>query len=130
LVIAKLLILLALFAPVHEKKAMSPKYPPHYMAFIKIAKCEQPSRDGGGWHGIAWHQTYNYSFAGGMGMTKLNWLDFKTKKDPTLMSEASPVQQLWAAYRLYMWAEKTYPGNGESAWDCSKLVGFTGLPKH
>ena len=125
--IAKLLILLTLFSPVHEKKAMSPKYPPHYMAFIKIAKCEQPSRDGGGWHGIAWHQNYNHSFSGGMGMTTQNWSDFKRKGQPTQMSRATPIEQLWSAYRLYMWAEKTYPGNGESAWDCSKTVGFKGL---
>jgi hypothetical protein len=130
MIIAKMLILFALFSPIDRHKPIKPVYPPHYMEFIKIAKCEQPSRNGKGWHGIAWHQNYNYSFSGGMGMTTQNWSDFKRKGQPTQMSRATPVEQLWSAYRLYMWAEKTYPGNGESAWVCSKMVGFTGLPKH
>jgi len=101
-------------------------YPPHYKTFIAIAKCEQPSRGGGGWHGIAWHQEYNFSFAGGMGMTTQNWMDFKRKGQPDNMAKATPVEQLWAAWRLYKWADKTYPGYGWTAWECSPKVGFRG----
>lgn len=92
-------------------------YPPTWKSLIKIAQCEQPSRDGGGWYHIAWHQDYNYSFAGGMGMTLLNWSRFKDKDDPTLMSKATPVEQLWAAYRLARWVQARY-GNPWIAWDC------------
>jgi hypothetical protein len=101
-------------------------YPPHYMTFIAIAKCEQPSRGGGGWHGIAWKQEYNWSFKGGMGMTTHNWRDFKRKGQPDNMARATPVEQLWAAWRLYQWAERTYPGYGWTAWECSPMIGFRG----
>ena len=108
-------------------KASQPSlYPPHYKTFIAIAKCEQPSRGGGGWHGIAWKQEYNYSFKGGMGMTTRNWMDFKRKGQPENMAKATPVEQLWAAWRLYKWANKTYPGNGYTAWECSPKIGFFG----
>ena len=103
-----------------------PVYPPHYKTFIAIAKCEQPSRGGGGWHGIAWKQEYNYSFKGGMGMTTQNWLDFRRKGQPDNMAKATPIEQLWSAWRLYRWAEKTYPGYGWTAWECSPKVGFRG----
>ena len=102
------------------------EYPPHYKTFIAIAKCEQPSRGGGGWHGIAWKQEYNHSFKGGMGMTTQNWMDFKRKGQPDNMAKATPVEQLWAAWRLYKWADKTYPGYGWTAWVCSPMVGFRG----
>ena len=108
------------------KASQSSPYPPHYKTFIAIAKCEQPSRGGGGWHGIAWKQEYNYSFKGGMGMTTQNWLDFKRKGQPDNMAKATPVEQLWAAWRLYKWADKTYPGYGWTAWVCSPMVGFRG----
>ena len=104
----------------------SSPYPPHYMTFIAIAKCEQPSRGGGGWHGIAWKQEYNYSFKGGMGMTTQNWMDFKRKGQPDNMAKATPIEQLWSAWRLYRWADKTYPGYGWTAWVCSPMVGFRG----
>ena len=102
------------------------EYPPHYKTFLAIAKCEQPSRNGGGWHGIAWKQEYNYSFKGGMGMTTQNWLDFRRKGQPDNMAKATPVEQLWSAWRLYRWANKTYPGNGHTAWMCSPIIGFSG----
>jgi len=108
------------------RATQSSPYPPHYMTFIAIAKCEQPSRGGGGWHGIAWKQEYNYSFKGGMGMTTQNWSDFKRKGQPDNMAKATPVEQLWAAWRLYKWADKTYPGYGWTAWVCSPMVGFRG----
>jgi len=81
---------------------------------VKIAQCEQP---GNGWMGVAWRQNYNYSFAGGMGMTTRNWDDFKRKGQPDSMHKASIKEQLWAAHRLAMWVKKEY-GNPWLAWDC------------
>ena len=127
-------LLLGLLSPELARPATRPApaarnaslYPPHYMTFIAIAKCEQPSRGGGGWHGIAWKQEYNHSFKGGMGMTTQNWMDFKRKGQPDNMAKATPVEQLWSAWRLYKWADKTYPGNGHTAWVCSSMIGFFG----
>jgi len=53
---------------------------------VKIAQCEQPGK---GWKGIAWHQTKNYSFYGGMGMTQGNWDSFKRKGQPKYMHKAT-----------------------------------------
>jgi hypothetical protein len=111
-------------------------YPPHYRTWLRIGMCEQPKR-GISWidvktdkqriRSIAWHQTYNYSFAGGMGFTRLNWTDFRPRsaRNIELMSGASVAQQLWAAERLWRWAERTYPGAGFTAWDCSRVIGWT-----
>jgi len=93
------------------------QYPPDYKMIIKIGQCEQPSRGGSGWHHIAWHQTYNYSFLGGLGMTNLNWTNFKRKGQPATMDKATPVEQLWAAYRLSKWVKQNY-GKQWIAWDC------------
>jgi hypothetical protein len=98
--------------------------------------CEQPKR-GISWHdvktdkqriqSIAWKQTYNHSFPGGLGFTRQNWDDFKppSAKRIALMSDATIAQQLWAAERLWRWAERTYPGNGHTAWVCSFTIGWT-----
>ncbi len=50
---------------------------------VRIAQCEQPGK---GWKGIAWYQTRNYSFKGGMGMTQNNWDSFKRKGQPKYMT--------------------------------------------
>jgi hypothetical protein len=98
--------------------------------------CEQPKR-GISWHdvktdkdrirSIAWHQTYNSSFLGGQGFTRLNWTDFRphSARHIDLMSDATIMQQLWASERLWRWAERTYPGAGFTAWDCSRVIGWT-----
>lgn len=111
-------------------------YPPHYRTWLRIGMCEQPKR-GVSWHdvktdkqrirSIAWHQTYNSSFPGGMGFTRLNFLTFRLPRDKNLatMNLASPVDQMWAAERLWRWAERTYPGEGFTAWDCSRVIGWT-----
>ena len=93
---------------------MAPEYPPTWRMLVKIAQCEQP---GGGWKGIAWHQTKNYSFYGGMGMTQGNWDSFKRKGQPKYMHKATIKEQLWGAHRLAMWVKKEY-GNPWLAWDC------------
>ena len=58
---------------------------------VRIAQCEQPGK---GWKGIAWYQTHNYSFKGGMGMTQLNWDTIKLKGQPKYMSNATIKEQL------------------------------------
>jgi len=111
-------------------------YPPHWRTWLRIGMCEQPKR-GISWHdvktdkqrirSIAWKQTYNHSFPGGLGFTRQNWDDFKppSAKRIALMSDATIAQQLWAAERLWRWAERTYPGNGHTAWVCSYTIGWT-----
>ncbi len=111
-------------------------YPPHFRTWLRIGMCEQPKR-GISWHdvktdkqrirSIAWHQTYNWSFAGGMGFTRLNWIDFRPRsaRHIDLMSDATITQQLWAAEKLWRWAERTYPGAGFTAWECSRVIGWT-----
>ena len=81
---------------------------------VRIAQCEQPGK---GWKGVAWYQTRNYSFKGGMGMTQDNWDSFKRKGQPKYMSNATIREQLWAAHRLAMWVKREY-GNTWLAWDC------------
>ena len=111
-------------------------FPPHYRTWLRIGMCEQPKR-GISWHdvktdkqrirSIAWKQNYNYSFAGGLGFTTQNWDDFKpySARNIDRMSDANIAQQLWAAERLWRWAERTYPTNGHTAWDCSFTIGWT-----
>lgn len=111
-------------------------YPPHYRTWLRIGMCEQPKR-GISWHdvktdkqrirSIAWRQTYNYSFPGGIGLTNANWDTFKpySARNIDRMSDATVAQQLWAAERLWRWAERTYPTNGHTAWDCSFTIGWT-----
>lgn len=110
--------------------------PPHYRTWLRIGMCEQPKRgiswldvrtDRQRWRSIAWRQEYNWSFLGGLGLTRLNWETFRPRsaRHIPLMSRATPVQQLWAAERLWRWAERTYPGAGFTAWECSRIIGWT-----
>ena len=111
-------------------------YPPHWRTWLRIGMCEQPKR-GISWHdvktdkqrlrSIAWKQNYNHSFPGGLGFTRQNWTDFRphSARNIELMSDASVAQQLWAAERLWRWAERTYPTNGHTAWVCSYVIGWT-----
>ena len=111
-------------------------FPPHFRTWLRIGMCEQPKR-GISWHdvktdkdrirSIAWNQNYNHSFPGGLGFTRQNWTDFRPRsaRNIELMSSASVAQQLWAAERLWRWAERTYPTNGHTAWECSYTIGWT-----
>ena len=111
-------------------------FPPHFRTWLRIGMCEQPKR-GISWHdvktdkqriqSIAWSQNYNHSFPGGLGLTLANWDSFKPRsaRNIELMSGASVAQQLWAAERLWRWAERTYPTNGHTAWECSFTIGWT-----
>ena len=116
-------------------------FPPNFRTWLRIGMCEQPKR-GISWHdvktdkdrirSIAWNQNYNHSFPGGLGFTRQNWTDFRPRsaRNIELMSDATIAQQLWAAERLWRWAERTYPTNGHTAWECSFTIGWTtGDPK-
>ena len=123
-------------APSSHTSTSAQAYPPHWRTWLRIGMCEQPKR-GISWHdvktdkdrirSIAWHQTYNSSFPGGLGFTRQNWIDFRPRsaRNIELMSSASIAQQLWAAERLWRWAERTYPTNGHTAWECSFTIGWT-----
>ena len=123
-------------APSSVTTAQAQAYPPHWRTWLRIGMCEQPKR-GISWHdvktdkqrirSIAWKQNYNYSFPGGLGFTRQNWTDFRphSARNIELMSDASIRQQLWAAERLWRWAERTYPTNGHTAWVCSFTIGWT-----
>ena len=111
-------------------------FPPNFRTWLRIGMCEQPKR-GISWHdvktdkdrirSIAWTQNYNHSFPGGLGFTRQNWIDFRPRsaRNIELMNSASIAQQLWAAERLWRWAERTYPTNGHTAWECSFTIGWT-----
>lgn len=117
--------------------------PPHWRTWILVAKCEMPAwavpgyyegrnvdprvKRRNAWMGIAWNQTYSMKFPGGMGFTQLNWTTFRPRsaRHIPLMSQATPVQQLWAAERIWRWANVEYPGNGYTAWECAENIGWT-----
>lgn len=120
----------------NEAYGAEKKWPPNASTWLRIFVCEQPKpgtdlstikTDADRFNAIAWHQTYNHSFAGGAGMTTQNWRDFRpySARHINSMANASPAQQLWAAERLWRWAERTYPTNGHSAWLCSYTIGWT-----
>ena len=102
--------------------------PPHVDTWLAIAKCEQPKPGGyGKWGSVHWHQTHNYSFPGGAGMQTVLWRAHRRPhmRHLATMDQASPIEQTWAMYRFWLWAERTYPGYGWTGWDCSKQIGWT-----
>lgn len=127
------ILVVAWFAPALAS-ARTPM-PPNYRAWLRIGMCEQPKP------GISWHdvdtdaeriRAINWrgglpNYPGGLGLTRLNWTTFRppSAKHIALMSDASIQQQLWAAERLWRWAERTYPGYGFTAWECSRVIGWT-----
>lgn len=106
--------------------------PPHHQQWLDICHAEQP-RPGtdpgrGSWKNIWWHQTTNYTYKGGCGFTQANWDQFKRPGQPKYMSQASPVEQLWACYRIYKhYARIGGPAYGASVWDASSTIGFYGF---
>ena len=125
------LIHAAVLAPLANAKK---QLPPNFETWILIAKCEMPVKGvprytaGNGrsaWRGIAWNQTTNHTY-NGLGMTRQNWETFRRPSQKLVdVHEASPLEQLWSAQRLWQWANKTYPGNGWTAWECSRKIGWT-----
>lgn len=109
-----------------QAQAAPPKY--WIETALKIGKCEQPKPGGWGkWGSINWKNKTNYSFQGGLGMTNLLWDTFKKKGYPEDAHQATPMQQITAAWRFFLWAERTYPGYGYTGWECSEMIGFYGF---
>lgn len=102
--------------------------PPHLDTWLAIAKCEQPKPGGWGrWGSVNWTQTHNHTFPGGGGMQTVLWQLHRRphmKRVPT-MDKASPLEQVWAMYRFWVWSERTYPGYGWTGWECSRVIGWT-----
>ncbi len=113
---------------VHAAKPHRTAAPPHLDTWLAIAKCEQPKPRGWGkWGSVNWHQTHNYTFPGGGGMQTVLWTLHRRPhmKHAQTMDEASALEQVWAMYRFWVWAEKTYPGAGYTGWECSAKIGWT-----
>ena len=123
--LSSILCACAFFGFAGQAHATPPKY--WIETALKIGKCEQPSGRPGKWAGINWKNETNYSFKGGLGMTNLLWDEFKLKGYPEDAHQATPMQQITAAWRFYRWAERTYPGWGFTGWECSEMIGFYGF---
>ena len=114
--------------------AKSKQLPPHWRTWVAIGRCEMPvkgvpgytSGDGRSvWMGIAWNQTRNSTY-NGLGLTAQNWETFRRASQKSVdVHEATPIEQLWSAERLWAWANSEYPGNGWTAWECSPMIGWT-----
>lgn len=126
----------------HQSHRSETQLPKHWKAWIIIGRCEMPAgavpgyyernhvdpqaRRRSVWHGIAWAQDWSTKFRGGLGFTQLSWEMFRPRSARHIkyMSQATPIQQLWAAEILWTWANKTYPGNGWTAWECAGNMGW------
>ena len=127
-----ILVILVMVVPTASAKRFD--LPPHWRTWILIGQCEMPVKGvpgytgGNGrsaWMGIAWNQTTNYTY-NGLGLTRQNWESFRRPSQKRVdVHDASPLEQLWSAERLWAWANKTYPGNGWTAWTCSPMIGWT-----
>lgn len=87
---------------------------PNWKVFIALGRCEQP---GDGKWGIAWDQTRNSSYPGGLGVFAANWnseefggLDMAPSAD-----KATPIQQMIQAQRII----NTY---NIHAWGCGGVA--------
>jgi len=131
-------------APRHElKPTVRPFYPgikilvyprglpPHWRQWLKTCRAEQPrpgTDESAVWFGVWWNQTKNYTYKGGCGFTQLNWGGHKRKGQPEYMSDATPLEQLWACERIYQFYAKIGgPRYGASVWDANKSIGFFGF---
>jgi hypothetical protein len=106
--------------------------PPHWRQWLDTCHAEQP-RPGtyagrGRWNNIWWHQTTNSTYKGGCGFTQQNWDEHKRRGQPRYMSDASPLEQLWACERIYShYARIGGPAYGASVWDANDAIGFYGF---
>lgn len=101
------------------------RLPPRWRTWIRIGQCEQP---GNGWKGIAWtHDGPGVSFPGGLGFTLLLAEWYKPRDARGRMSQWTPLQQLWAAERMFHAYEKHGQGYAATLWDCSAVIGFDGF---
>lgn len=102
------------------------RLPPRWRTWIKIGQCEQP---GNGWKGIAWkHDGPGVTFPGGLGFTLLLAEWYKPRDAKGRMSNWTPLQQLWAAERMYAaYAKRGGEAYAATLWDCSAVIGFHGF---
>ena len=108
------------------------KTPPAYWirTALLIGYCEQPSGRGkrGSWSAVNWKNTKNYSFPGGLGMTRALYETFHKPGQPLIMSNATPMEQVAAAWRAYRWyASRFSEGYASTLWECSDIIGFNGF---
>ena len=115
--------------------AKSKQLPPGWKQWVKTCRAEQPATlsgyTGNRWLGIAWQQTTNYTYKGGCGFTQANWDAHKRPGQPKYMSDASPLEQLWACYRIYRYYLRQSGSHRYAAtvWDANRNIldwyGFT-----
>lgn len=137
-IIASTIACLALIQPVtalaerpapRAKKQHHKHLPPHWKQWLKTCHAEQPKPGGKGkWGRVWWTQTHNYTYKGGCGFTQANWDAHKRPGQPKYMSDASPLEQLWACERIYQhYARIGGPAYGASVWDANETIGFYGF---
>lgn len=127
-----LTILVILVIVVPSATAKQKQLPPHWKQWLQTCHAEQPKPGSyasrGHWNNIWWHQTVNYTYPGGCGFTQANWDAHKRPGQPKLMSDASPLEQLWACERIYQhYARIGGPAYGASVWDANATIGFYGF---
>ena len=107
-------------------------WPEHWRTWLRIGVCEQPRpgtdlylvrTDRDRYDAIYWENPGS-SFPGGLGFRPYTWLEFRppSARHIDRMNLASPTQQLHAAERLYRWAEREFPGAGQTAWECHTRI--------
>lgn len=123
------LLAAAWFSPVAHGAPNRSAAPPFVDTWLAIAACEQPKPGGWGrWGSVNWtHNGPGVTFPGGGGMQTVLWRAHRRPhmKHVATMDKASPLEQVWAMYRFWTWAERTYPGYGYTGWECSEDIGWT-----
>jgi len=132
-----ILVILALALAVPTADASTPwimrahsrtphELPPRWRTWVAIGRCEQP---GNGWKGIAWtHDGPGVTFPGGLGFTTLLAEWYRPRDAHGRMSKWTPLQQLWAAERMfYAYAKQGGQAYAATLWDCSRVIGFYGF---
>ena len=125
------LTILVILAPAAGAKQK--RLPPHWKQWLQTCHAEQPkpgtTSTRGHWNNIWWtNRETNYTYKGGCGFTQLNWDEFKRPGQPKLMSDATPLEQVWACERIYQhYAAIGGPAYGASVWDANKTIGFYGF---
>jgi len=101
---------------VHKKDRMAElrKLVPNYKFFIAIGRCEQP---GDGKWGIAWSQTRNWSYPGGLGVWEPLWREegIDGRDLAPSADKATPLEQMIQAQRI---VDKY----GPYAWGCTGVA--------
>lgn len=113
----------------------SKQLPPLWQQFVKTCRAEQPATlkgyTGNRWKGVAWEQAWpNYTYKGGCGFTQANWDAHKRPGQPKYMSDASPLEQLWACYRIYRYYLNQSGSHRYAAtvWDANRnILGWYGF---